>query len=466
MTNTLQEKLNEILTDKNTNLLPENLKKGIKCLGVDGTFEEKVKLFNTVEEMNSSTGNSEGTLAVVYGQNYENFASDSAATALWFDETIVLDVAQTEDDSMRLTGMLGDNFLDGNAEITSTSFDFYASTHTVNCSVKYTSTDGITYTRTSIKGADEVNPNKITLDVPMEFMPDSKPYNKTFGKFIKIPMMFFEGIFSYSKNNSGILEWVFAPNQFSATAEYVYKKNFFGKDGAATGTMLTIADKGLRDTTASACNDIIGMYSMMEPIVVTAEDISSYKYRWASSIPIKYDGTPLLDTSNLTSLNNFLDQNRGIKYIPKLDTSNVTMMNSAFSTNPELLYVADGMDLSNCTRAQNVLSACMQLVTAPKFLNTGKVTSFWAAFEGDTALVNVPLYDTNSCTNMGYMFNDCPNLSDESLNNILQMCTNTSRSYSDIKTLARVGLTSEQATKCTTLSNYSAFTAAGWTTGY
>lgn len=466
MTNTLQKKLNEILTDKNTNLLPENLKKGIKCLGIDGTFEEKVKLFNTVEEMNSSTGNSEGTLAVVYGQNYENFASDSATTVLWFDETVVLDTAQTEDDSMRLTGMLGDNFLDGNAEITSTSFNFYASTHTVSCSVKYTSTDGITYTRTSIKGADEANPNKITLDVPMQFMPEAKPYNEIFGKFIKIPMMFFEGIFSYSKNDSNVLEWTFAPNQFSATAEYVYKKNFFGKDGAATGTMLTTADSGLRDITASACNDIIGMYSMMEPIVVTAEDLSSYKYRWASSIPIKYDGTPLLDTSNLTLLGNFLNQNRGIKYIPKLNTSNITNMNAAFSANPELLYVADDMDLSNCTSVQDVLAFCIQLVTAPRFLNTNKVKSFWGAFQHDTALINVPLYDTSSCTEMDFMFGECPNLSDESLNNILQMCANTSTSYSNDKTLARVGLSQEQATKCTTLSNYSVFTAAGWTTGY
>ena len=34
------------------------------------------------------------------------------------------------------------------------------------------------------------------------------------------------------------------------------------------------------------------------------------------------------------------------------------------------------------------------------------------------------------------------------------------------KTLKYIGLTSAQANKCKTLSNYSAFTAAGWTTGY
>ena len=35
---TILEKANEILQDKKTNLLPENLKNGTTCLGVDGTL--------------------------------------------------------------------------------------------------------------------------------------------------------------------------------------------------------------------------------------------------------------------------------------------------------------------------------------------------------------------------------------------------------------------------------------------
>ena len=63
------------------------------------------------------------------------------------------------------------------------------------------------------------------------------------------------------------------------------------------------------------------------------------------------------------------------------------------------------------------------------------------------------------------MFYYSRNLSDESLNNILAMCANAT-SYTGTKTLAYIGLTSAQANKCKTLSNYSAFTSAGWTTGY
>ena len=38
MENELQTTLNEIKQDKDTNLLPENLKKGVTCLGIEGTL--------------------------------------------------------------------------------------------------------------------------------------------------------------------------------------------------------------------------------------------------------------------------------------------------------------------------------------------------------------------------------------------------------------------------------------------
>ena len=42
MANELQTKLDEILLDKNTNLLPEHLEAGVTCLGVEGTMEAGV----------------------------------------------------------------------------------------------------------------------------------------------------------------------------------------------------------------------------------------------------------------------------------------------------------------------------------------------------------------------------------------------------------------------------------------
>lgn len=42
MSNQLQENLDAILLDKNTNLKPENLKEGVTCLGVDGTMQSGI----------------------------------------------------------------------------------------------------------------------------------------------------------------------------------------------------------------------------------------------------------------------------------------------------------------------------------------------------------------------------------------------------------------------------------------
>ena len=66
---------------------------------------------------------------------------------------------------------------------------------------------------------------------------------------------------------------------------------------------------------------------------------------------------------------------------------------------------------------------------------------------------------------MTYMFDNCTSLTDDSLNNILAMLTNAT-AYTRTKTLKYIGLSKTQATTCTTLSNWAACEAAGWTTGY
>ena len=96
---------------------------------------------------------------------------------------------------------------------------------------------------------------------------------------------------------------------------------------------------------------------------------------------------------------------------------------------------------------------------------TGNVTNFSYLCSDCASLVTFHTIDMSSSTSIINMFSSCPKLSDDSLNNIMESLI-TATYYTGTKTLATLGLTEEQATKCTTLSNYSAFTAAGWTTGY
>lgn len=100
-------------------------------------------------------------------------------------------------------------------------------------------------------------------------------------------------------------------------------------------------------------------------------------------------------------------------------------------------------------------------------LDTSSATNMNSMFNGCSNLTEIPLLNTSNVTTMNTMFGGCSNLSENSLNNILQMCINAV-SYTGVntKTLNYIGLSEEQATKCTTLSNYQAFLDAGWTTGY
>ena len=98
-------------------------------------------------------------------------------------------------------------------------------------------------------------------------------------------------------------------------------------------------------------------------------------------------------------------------------------------------------------------------------LDTSAVNSMSNMFNNCTALTTIPLLNTSNVTSMSFMFNGCAALTNDSLNNILAMLTNAT-SYTGTKTLKYIGLSETQATTCTTLSNWSACEAAGWTTGY
>ena len=121
-------------------------------------------------------------------------------------------------------------------------------------------------------------------------------------------------------------------------------------------------------------------------------------------------------------------------------------------------------DTSKVIDMTYMFRSCRSIKTIPLF-NTSNVESMYGMFTSCECFETMPQLDTSSVTNMQNMFQNCTSLSDESLNNILAMCKNAT-SYTSTKTLKYLGLNSTQATKCTTLSNYSAFTSAGWTTGY
>lgn len=73
----------------------------------------------------------------------------------------------------------------------------------------------------------------------------------------------------------------------------------------------------------------------------------------------------------------------------------------------------------------------------------------------------------SNCTNFENMFQNSPNLIDDTINGLLLALT-TATSYSGTKTLSHLGFNSTDypANRIQALSNYSAFTSAGWSIGY
>lgn len=167
--------------------------------------------------------------------------------------------------------------------------------------------------------------------------------------------------------------------------------------------------------------------------------------------------------SSTTSLASKFVNDKTLKYMPVIDTSNVTDMQQCFSACNNL-KILPLLDTSNVTNMQQCFNGCYEITNIPQF-DTSDVTSTILMFNSCSKLETIPILDFGKVTNMRNMFNGCSSLNNESLNNIMASCIGAS-SYNGTKTLKQLGISSTLATICQGLSNYAAFTNAGWTTGY
>ena len=147
-------------------------------------------------------------------------------------------------------------------------------------------------------------------------------------------------------------------------------------------------------------------------------------------------------------------------------------------------------DFSETTNISYMCMQCSKLEEIPSDMNTSKVTNWFGAFRYCSSLTEIPVLDFSAATSLNMtfayctllttfpqcnwskitatqnIFQNCPALSNDSLNNIMASLLTATITNSTYKTLKYIGLTSDQATTCTGLSNWAALSAAGWTTGY
>ena len=157
-------------------------------------------------------------------------------------------------------------------------------------------------------------------------------------------------------------------------------------------------------------------------------------------------------------------------WLADVDTSQITSF-SGFIRNCKQITSLPYFDTSNGTNFGQMCQSARALVSFPQ-INTSNGTNFADMFQDCKALVNVPVLDWSKATGLNNVFGGyssgglpaCDNLSNESLNNILEMCANATAyiQQGTNMTLKYIGLTSAQATTCETLSNWDTFVAAGW----
>ena len=190
---------------------------------------------------------------------------------------------------------------------------------------------------------------------------------------------------------------------------------------------------------------------------------TSMQSMFSSDANLKY--MPVVDTSNVTTVSSAFTSCSNLIYVPELNFAEATLMNNTFYGCSKLIYIGD-LNTPKVTNTSTMFYGCSSLIEAP-MMDLSEATSIQTMFRDCTNLVTIPLYNTvKAKTSLNNFVTNCPNLSNESLNNILAMCTMSAVTSSTNKTLKKVGLSSTQATTCQTLSNWSAFAAAGWTTGY
>lgn len=466
MAMTLLEKAQQVLEEKKTKVIPENIKEKVTIFGIDGIFNGKrsnIKMFNSIDEMNADSDKMIGDTALVYGDAFTKTAPEIRFSKMKFLKNATLNEIYEGgvlSASMEFDGvdyyMPSAHLRENHFEIEIREQRYTEPTYDdegfmidpempyeidVACATWYSS-DGYHYTLDSYSGNGIFDVDENTGDV-IWTLPEGATGIFEGDKFYSQCEKFFELFVLH--NFSGIYEcldgeiYSVAKTQLTIKAENVFGEfnSFYGINGVEQGTL----DKNLSTSfnydvpSTEVYNNIQMFYNNMTPLVAT----NNNKYGGLTKgklhyIPCKSDGTPLLDTSQVTNMDKYF-LNTDIQIIPKLNTSNVTSAKSMFQ-NSDLTYLSP--------------------------IDTSKITDATRMFSGCGKLEYVPVLDLSSVTTVNYMFAICTSLSDEALNNIMYSLANSNV----VSTLKAVGFYSTYANRCKNLSNYDMFIASGWTTGY
>jgi surface protein len=216
------------------------------------------------------------------------------------------------------------------------------------------------------------------------------------------------------------------------------------------------------EVTTNVSGGVSGEYALLDFSLVTTGNL-------------KYAITEIsdLDLTNQTSGNSAFNLLGNVTKIGKIKTSSLLRGASGMFGSCENLEEVDLSEMvtENVTTMSSMFQYDSSLTNLDlSSFDTGKVTTMQYMFQNCTNLTIINFGDNfklTKCTgssSLTYMFQNCTNLNNETLNGILKVISTYGGTSN--KTLKNIGLTSEQATTCRSLSNWATARSAGWTTGY
>ena len=134
---------------------------------------------------------------------------------------------------------------------------------------------------------------------------------------------------------------------------------------------------------------------------------------------------PMLDTSNVTTMKRMFYNCTYLKSVPAYDTSKVTDMSNMFYSCSSLTTVP-AFDTSKVTNMEYFINYCQQLTSLPQldFSSVNNMTYF-VGYSNNTSLtdlggfINLGAQSTLTGINTSYAFNKLPNLTHDSLMNVI-----------------------------------------------
>jgi surface protein len=492
------------------NAVIEDVATAVEQLGTSGGETTKTNIYKvaTIEERDAITDMVEDDMCVVHTSSIANMQVTDSVTAITFPATVVLPEAIT--DYLFTSLQDADRTTDVMVDASNTSCRISVMTASDYLDIRYTSTDGITYTRT------DTNAETIEFSSPVSCA-RVEEWNDLLGYFLQVGGATFEGLFQY-KNNG----WQYANIGLSIQPNDLLKDSVvYTSTGLVTGNLasditkdtLLKANAVLNDINkipVKSCSNLFYQTDAESYYIVQALDLNAItnmkgmfdNCKSAKVIPFfdtsnvtniesmfygctSLETLPLLNFGKVTNMKNAFSYCKSLKEMPLFDTSSATEFFSAVQ-NCESLTTFPLWDLSNASSLMSMFSGCTNLRSVPKF-NLSKASSLGFMFSncksltslpsfnlssagslesfvsGCTSLVDFPLYTCTGLVNMGNMVKNCPNLSDQSLNNVLTIAkNNTSGINSSARTTTKLGLNATQKERIKSLSAYSSFISAGW----